>query len=96
MSEARGIAGRLWRRNLFIWAALLGLLFLSLGLAYVPMGKITIAGGIVIAAVKSSLVVLLFMEVVVSRPLIRIAAVTGLIFLISLFGLTLTDVLTRP
>ena len=95
MSEAREIAGRLWRRNLLIWAGLLALLFLSLGVAYVPMGKLTVAGGIVIAAVKSLLVALLFMQVAGSRPLIRLASIAGLIFLISLFALTLTDVLAR-
>ena len=43
-------------------SALLALLLLSLAVAYVPMGRITMAAGIVIAAVKSALVVVLFME----------------------------------
>ena len=88
-------AGRLWRKNVLVWAALLALLLLSLGVAYVPMGRLTTVAGIVIAAVKSVLVVLLFMEVASSKPLIRIVAISGLVFLVAMFALTLTDVLTR-
>lgn len=88
-------AGRLWRKNVLVWAALLALLLLSLGVAYVPMGRLTTVAGIVIAAVKSMLVVLLFMEVASSKPLIRIVAISGLVFLVAMFALTLTDVLTR-
>ncbi|CCD98322.1 cytochrome C oxidase subunit IV family protein [Bradyrhizobium sp. STM 3809] len=88
-------AGRLWRKNLVIWAALLALLLLSLGIAYVPMGRITVAAGIVIAVMKSALVLLLFMELAKSGSLIRLAAIAGLVFLIAMFGLALTDVLTR-
>jgi cytochrome c oxidase subunit 4 len=88
-------AGRLWRKNVLVWAALLALLLLSLGVAYVPMGRLTTVAGIVIAGVKSVLVVLLFMEVASSKPLIRIVAISGLVFLIAMFALTLTDVLTR-
>jgi cytochrome c oxidase subunit 4 len=98
MSEGRqraSTAGRLWRRNVLVWAALLALLLLSLGIAYVPMGRITMAAGIVIAAAKSTLVVLLFMELAQSRPLIRVVAISGLVFLIAMFALTLADVLAR-
>ncbi|MGY4513511.1 cytochrome C oxidase subunit IV family protein [Bradyrhizobium sp. USDA 3650] len=89
-------ARRLWQKNLVIWVALLALLLLSLALAYVPMGRITTAAGIIIAAVKSGLVVLLFMELVAWKPLLRITAMSGLVFLIAMFALTLADVLARP
>jgi cytochrome c oxidase subunit 4 len=49
----------------------------------------------VIALVKSGLVMLLFMELAHAKALIRLAAVTGLVFLAALFLLTLTDVLSR-
>ena len=82
-------AWRLWRRNGLIWAALLLLLLLSLVLAYVPMGWFTPAAGIVIAFIKASLVILLFMELAKSKPLIRLAASAGVVFLAALFALTL-------
>ena len=95
----RGASGdirRLWVRNLLIWAALLVLLLLSLVAAYIPMGQITTATGIVIAGAKSTLVVLLFMELASAKILIRLAVISGLVFLIAMFALTFADVLARP
>ena len=68
---------------------------LTLALAYVPMGRLSPAIGIVIAAIKAGLVVLLFMELADARPLIRLAAMAGIVFLAALFLLTLADVLLR-
>ena len=48
-----------------------------------------------IAFAKAGLVVFLFMELAKSKPLIRLAAVAGVVFLAALFTLTLADVLTR-
>lgn len=86
---------QLWRRNGLIWATLLCLLLLSLALAYVPMGRLTAVAGIVIAFVKSGFVILLFMELAGARALLRLAALSGVVFLLAMFGLTLADVLTR-
>ena len=86
---------KLWRRNGAIWAALLALLTLSLVLAYVPMGLFTPAAGIVIAVAKAGLVILLFMELARAKPLLRLAALSGVVFLMALFAVTLADVLTR-
>lgn len=94
-SKPRPTATILWRRNGLIWAALLLLLSLSLVLAYVPMGLFTPAAGIVIAVIKAGLVILLFMELATSKPLIRLAALAGIVFLAALFVLTLADVLAR-
>jgi cytochrome c oxidase subunit 4 len=91
----RGTARHFWRRNGLVWAALMALLVLSLVLAYVPMGKFTAAPGIVIAFVKAGLVVALFMELVKSKPLVRLAALSGLVFVLVMFALTLADVLSR-
>jgi cytochrome c oxidase subunit 4 len=88
-------AWKLWRRNGLIWTALLCLLFLSLALAYVPMGLFTPTAGILIAFAKSALVLLLFMELASSRTLIRLAALSGVVFLIAMFALTLADVVSR-
>jgi cytochrome c oxidase subunit 4 len=88
-------AWKLWWRNGLIWLALMGLLTLTLVLAYVPLGLLTPAAGIVIAFVKAALVVMLFMELASSGPVIRLAAMSGLVFLTVLFALTLADVLSR-
>jgi cytochrome c oxidase subunit 4 len=94
-NNPRSTAAMLWRRNGMIWAALMLLLMLSLVLAYVPMGLFTPAAGVVIAFVKASLVILLFMELATSKPLIRLAALAGVFFLTAMFALTLADVLSR-
>jgi cytochrome c oxidase subunit IV len=94
-SKPRATAAMLWRRNALIWAALLLLLMLSLGLAYTPMGLLTPAAGILIAIIKAGLVILLFMELATSKPLIRLTALSGIVFLAALFALTLADVVTR-
>jgi cytochrome c oxidase subunit IV len=94
-SDRPTTAWRLWRRNGVIWAALLCLLFLRLSLAYVQMGIFTPMAGIVIAFIKAALVVLLFMELASSKALIKLAALAGLIFVATLFALTLADVLSR-
>jgi cytochrome c oxidase subunit 4 len=89
------IVKALWRRNGLIWAALMALLGLTLALAYVPMGVLTTVGGLLIAVVKAGLVVALFMELASSRPLIRLVALAGVIFLSVLFALTFADLLPR-
>jgi cytochrome c oxidase subunit 4 len=78
-----------------IWGALLVLLFLSLILAYVPMGLFTPTAGIVIAFAKSALVLLLFMELAKSKMLVRLAVMAGAVFLAAMFALTLADILSR-
>ena len=92
---SRLLAAKLWRRNGLIWVALMLLLLLTLALAYVPMGKISPATGVAIAAIKAGLVLLLFMELKEAKPLIRLAALCGIVFLATLFLLTLADVLSR-
>jgi cytochrome c oxidase subunit IV len=92
---ARPLAAKLWRRNGLIWVALMLLLLLTLALAYVPMGKLSPVTGVAIAGIKAVLVVLLFMELTNAKPLIRLAALSGVVFLAALFLLTLADVLSR-
>ena len=94
--EAKPItAWALWRRNLLIWLSLMGLLALSLILAFIPMGYLTPASGILIGAIKAALVVFMFMELSSAKALVRLAAMTGLVFLAVMFALTLAEVLTR-
>jgi cytochrome c oxidase subunit IV len=88
-------AGALWRRNLPIWAALLALLGLTLGAAYVPLGAFNVAVGLAIAALKGGIVALLFMNLRRSGTLVRLAAAAGFFWLVVLFALTLSDFLTR-
>ncbi|WP_414474503.1 cytochrome C oxidase subunit IV family protein [Microvirga sp. M2] len=85
----------LWRRNLLVWLALLVLLGLTFALAYIPLGPFNIVSALGIAAIKVGLVSFLFMGLARSSALIRLAAAAGIFWLIVLFSLTLSDILTR-
>jgi cytochrome c oxidase subunit 4 len=94
-SQSNRTVRQLWQRNGLIWIALMLLLVLSFFLAYIPMGLMTPASGILIAFIKASLVILLFMELIKTRSINQLAALSGVVFLTIFFCLTLADVLTR-
>ena len=85
----------LWRRNLLIWVALLILLGLTFTLAYIPLGIFNIIAALGIAAIKVGLVAFLFMGLGRSSSLIKLASAAGILWVITLFALTLSDSLTR-
>lgn len=97
MNDAEEYTGswQLWRRNLLVWAALLILLGLTFILAYMPLGTFNIVAALGIAAIKVGLVAFLFMGLGRSSPLIRLASIVGILWVIVLFALTLSDSLTR-
>jgi cytochrome c oxidase subunit 4 len=80
---------------LFVFLALLVLLAATVGAAFVNLGPFNLVLALIIAGVKAALVVLFFMHVRSSDSLTRIFAAAGLIWLLILVGLTLTDYLTR-
>ncbi|HET8612262.1 MAG TPA: cytochrome C oxidase subunit IV family protein [Sphingomonas sp.] len=77
------------------WVALLALLFTSLGYAYWHAGPEKLVVGLGIAAIKASLIGLIFMELRKSSGLVRMAAAAGLTWLSFLFLLSFADFLTR-
>ncbi|MDZ5457354.1 cytochrome C oxidase subunit IV family protein [Azohydromonas lata] len=83
------------RRIGMAWAALLALLLLSLGSAYLPLGRLNVAIGLAIAALKSALVLALFMGLGRSAALARVAAAVAAGTLALLFGLGSVDYATR-
>lgn len=78
-----------------VWVALLLLLAASFGFAQLPLGALGPVVAMAIAAAKTALVALFFMHLERSAPLVRLAAVVGLVFLGILFTLALADYLTR-
>lgn len=85
----------IWRRSALVWLALLILLGLTFWAAHLPLGGLNVVVGLAIAAIKVTLVVVIFMGLGSSAPLIRLAAAAGIFWLIILFTLTLSDVLSR-
>jgi cytochrome c oxidase subunit 4 len=84
-----------YRPLIVTWAALLALLALTAGSALLQLGWWNSVLNLLIALAKGVLVVLVFMRLRRSHALVRIAAVTGLVTLAVLFGLSATDYATR-
>lgn len=82
---------RLWRTALLVGAALMGLLALTIALAFVPLGAMNGPLSYAIAAAKALLVALVFMKLGRSPVLLSLAALAGLFWLGTLFLMTFTD-----
>jgi cytochrome c oxidase subunit 4 len=78
-----------------VFAALIALTFLTVGLSFVELGPFHTVVGLTIAAVKAGLVILFFMHVLYSSKLIWVVAVGGLLWLGILITYTLNDYLFR-
>ena len=83
------------RAVLRCWAALMGLLALTTGLAFVPLGAAQLGVSLAIAMTKALLVLLLFMELKGSSGLVRVFAAAGFFWLLIMIGLTSADYMHR-
>ena len=83
------------RHYVWTWLALLLLLALTAGSAFVPMGVFNLAVNLAIALGKALLVVFMYMHVRLGTPMIRVFALAGLMWLALLAGLSLTDFAVR-
>ena len=77
------------------WIALLALLALTTGSAFLPLGPLNLALNLVIALAKALLVALVFMQLARDTPVVRAAAAAGWFTLILLAGLALLDFTAR-
>ena len=78
-----------------IWLALLALLLLTWGLAQINLGPFNIVAMLIIAMLKTVLVIMFFMHVKYSPRLIWVFVAAGFIWLLIMIDLTLSDYLTR-
>lgn len=86
------IAKRLY---LGIFAALIALTALTTAVAYVDLGALNTVAALVIAVLKGTLVALFFMHLKYQPGLTRAALLAGILWLVILLGITLSDVFTR-
>jgi cytochrome c oxidase subunit IV len=84
------------RRIAIAWVALLALMLASLGSAYLSLGVGNLIAGLVIATIKSAIVVVLFMGLARSSAMVRIAAATAVATWFVLAALSGVDFATRP
>ena len=78
------------------WVALLTLMLTSLGSAYLSLGPGNVIAGLVIATIKSTIVVVLFMRLARSSAVVRIVAAAALATWALLAVLSGVDYATRP
>ena len=78
-----------------VFAALIALTALTVGLSFVELGPWHLVLGLIIATTKAVLVALFFMHVIHSARLTWIVIAASLLFLAILIGLTMADYLTR-
>jgi cytochrome c oxidase subunit 4 len=78
-----------------VWLAVIALLGLSLGTAYIPLGRVNSIVCVAIAFIQAVLVWTFFMRLRWSGLLVRLIAVVGLLWILLLLGISLTDYLTR-
>jgi cytochrome c oxidase subunit 4 len=84
------------RGPLPVWLALKLLLAATVEAADLPLGRLRIAMSLAIAAVQVGLIVVFFMNLRTSGPLLRLTAPAGVFWLILMFLLTFSDYVVRP
>lgn len=95
MNTEKPSALNLWRMPALVWLALLALLALTVGTAFIPLG---LGNGMInagVAATKVALVMVFFMKLRSSSALTRLTAFAGMFWLILMFALAASDYLTR-
>ena len=78
-----------------IFATLLVLTGVTVGVAYIDLGRMNTVVALAIACFKAMIVVLYFMHVKYSTRLIKLTVIAGLYWMGIIFALTLGDYLTR-
>lgn len=78
-----------------VYAILMALLVLTVGAAFMDLGPFNLAVSLGIAAIKAVLIVLIFMHVKDSEPLVWVFAGAAFLWLAILIALSLADYFTR-
>jgi len=94
-TQDRAVIWNLIRLPLLALAALTALLGTTVGVAYVHLGAMNLVVSLLIAAIKVAIIALIFMELLKSTGIHRLAAGIGLFWLIFLFLLSFADYLSR-
>ena len=85
----------IFRRSLGVWATLMLLVLLTLGLAYLQLGRFNLPLALLIAAAKALLIGVVFMELRLAKGFIRLAAGAAFLWIAVMFALTYCDLASR-
>ena len=83
------------RTCITVWLALIVLLAITCGSAFLPLGRFNVVVNFGVALAKALLVVLVFMRLLSGTMMIRIVALIGIFTLAILVCLSLTDFAVR-
>jgi cytochrome c oxidase subunit 4 len=84
------------RLYFIVFAALLVLLALTVGVAMLDFGPVNIVVALAVAAAKTVLIALYFMHLQTAPTTVRVFAAAGAMWLVMLLVLLLADYFTRP
>lgn len=82
-------------RLVLTWLGLMVCLALTAGSSYIPLGPWNTAINMAISCAKALLIAVVFMQLKSAGALVRLVALTGVLWLALLFGLSWTDFATR-
>ena len=91
----RAAAGSHTRSYVVVCGVLLALVGATVGVNELHLGWFAFPVAVLIASTKAALIMLFFMHVWQARPLTRLAAAAGFLWLAILFGLAFTDYALR-
>ena len=77
-----------YRTFVFILLALVSLTFISIGITHIELADYTVAGALILATIKSFLVLVYFMHLKFDKPYIRI--MVGFVFAVFLAVIIIT------
>lgn len=83
------------RTLVLVYLALMALLAVTIGATFLPLGPLRPVANIGIAALKTGLIVWVFMHLREVTPMVRLFAAIGVVWLALLIGIGLSDWLTR-
>ena len=78
-----------------VFGALLALLALTVGTSYLNLGPFNLIVSLTISIAKALLILLIFMEVRYSHPIVRLFAGAAFLWLLIMFALTMSDYYSR-
>jgi cytochrome c oxidase subunit 4 len=78
-----------------VFGALMVLTLITVAVAFVDLGRMNVVVALAVALVKATLVVLFFMHVKYAPRLTQLVVIASIAWLVILFGITLSDYLTR-
>jgi cytochrome c oxidase subunit 4 len=95
MSAKQPTRGVILIQALVLWAALIVLLAIAAVTAHIALGPFNVPIMLGTALIEVALVAVIGMELDRSPALLRLAAATGIIWLVVMFALSFSDFLTR-